>query len=221
MFEGKMILLESLWDSEAYPWQADWYRDRVIENLGAQTEGQFRVWFTDHANHGDLALPGDANHLVSYLGVLQQALLDLSDWVEKGIAPAPTTNYEVVDGQVIVAEPASERKGIQPVISLYANGSSKAEVKVGEAVKFAAKVDLPENIGEIVDLEWDFKGTGEFEKAANFESNSTSIQVSIEHTYHSSGTYFVALRGTSQRNGDADTPFTKIKNLGRVRVVVR
>ncbi|MEO6849722.1 MAG: hypothetical protein ABI166_03805, partial [Mucilaginibacter sp.] len=28
-FKGKMILLESLWDREAFPWQADWYRTLV------------------------------------------------------------------------------------------------------------------------------------------------------------------------------------------------
>ena len=32
-FKGKMILLESLWDREAFAWQADWYRNKVKENL--------------------------------------------------------------------------------------------------------------------------------------------------------------------------------------------
>ena len=34
------------------------------------------------------------------------------------------------------------------------------------------------------------------------------------------GTYFAALRATSQREGDPDTPHTRIQNLARVRVVV-
>ena len=73
-FKGKVILLGSLWDSEAYPWQQDWYRSKVKENFGDSTDDHFRIWFTDHANHGDYVMPGDPDHLVSYLGVLQQAL---------------------------------------------------------------------------------------------------------------------------------------------------
>ena len=33
-FEGKMIVVESLLDREALPWQADWYRSQVQEHLG-------------------------------------------------------------------------------------------------------------------------------------------------------------------------------------------
>jgi hypothetical protein len=75
-FKGKVILLGSLWDSEAFPWQQDWYRSKVKENFGDSTDDHFRIWFTDHANHGDYVNPGDPGHLVSYLGVLQQALRD-------------------------------------------------------------------------------------------------------------------------------------------------
>src|SRR5690606_28402602 len=86
-FEGKMLLLGSLWDTEAYAWQSDWYCDRVEEQLGEAIGDQFRLYFTDHANHADFPHPGDPTHIVSYLGVLQQALLDISAWVEKGIEP--------------------------------------------------------------------------------------------------------------------------------------
>ena len=34
------------------------------------------------------------------------------------------------------------------------------------------------------------------------------------------GTYFVAVRVKSQRDGDKSEPFTQIKNVDRVRVVV-
>ena len=58
-FKGKMIVLASLWDREAFPWQADWYRDRVKENLGDNTDNNFRLWYTDHALHGDLSKQED------------------------------------------------------------------------------------------------------------------------------------------------------------------
>jgi hypothetical protein len=48
-FKGKMILLGSLLDREAYPWQCDWYRERVKENLGDRTDDNFRLWYTDNA----------------------------------------------------------------------------------------------------------------------------------------------------------------------------
>jgi hypothetical protein len=35
------------------------------------------------------------------------------------------------------------------------------------------------------------------------------------------GTYFPALRVTSQRQGDAKSLYARVRNLGRVRVVVR
>ena len=118
--------MSSLWDREAFPWQADWYRSKVKENLGDSTDNNFRLWYTDHALHGDLTKQEDPTHTVSYLGVLQQALRDLSAWVEKGIAPPATTNYKIEDGQVIVPATAAERKGIQPVVTLKANGGERS-----------------------------------------------------------------------------------------------
>jgi hypothetical protein len=221
-FRGKMILLGSLWDTEAYPWQSDWYRNQVKEYLGDAFEDNFRLWFTDHANHGDFAVPGDPTHIVSYLGVLQQALLDLSNWVENGVPPAASTNYELVDGQVMVPETAPERKGIQPVINLQANGGKRAEVAVGEKVNLTAVIEVPENQGSIVSVEWDFDGSGEFaveEKIIN--SSQEKMTLSKTHSFSEPGTYFITLRAVSQRDGNTETPFTRIQNLDRVRVVVK
>lgn len=223
-FKGKMIVVESLWDSEAFPWQADWYRSKVQENLGDSTDDNFRLWFTDHANHADFVNPGDPTHIVSYLGVLQQALRDLSAWVEKGIDPPANTSYKIVDGQVEVPATAEDRKGIQPVVSLQANGSSRAEVKVGEVVYFTAAIDLPQNTGKLVSAEWDFEGLGTFPFTTELtDENFSGTKTSIKTTYAFSkpGTYFVTLRVASQREGDLVTPYAKIKNLGRVRVVVK
>lgn len=223
-FKGKMIVVESLWDSEAFPWQADWYRSKVRENLGETTDENFRLWFTDHANHADIVNPGDPTHLVSYLGVLQQALRDLSAWVEKGIAPPASTSYKVVDGQVEVPANAEVRKGIQPVVSLFANGSARTEAKVGEVVSFSAVIDLPINTGMVISAEWDFEGLGTFPVSSELtaeNSKGTKTIIKTTYTFHKPGTYFVTLRATSQREGDAQTPYARIKNLGRVRVVVR
>ncbi|SFF20713.1 PKD domain-containing protein [Spirosoma endophyticum] len=223
-FTGKMIVLESLWDSEAYPWQADWYRSKVKQALGDSTDNHFRLWFTDHANHADFVRPGDPTHLVSYLGVLQQALRDLSLWVEKGVAPPATTNYNVVDGQVAVPANASARKGIQPVIALTVNGEKRIEVAVGKPVNFTAVIEVPGNTGKVVSADWDFDGAGTFPmvgKIVTAGKGSASVTVKTTHTFSKPGTYFTTLRAVSQRQGDASTPFARIQNLDRVRVVVK
>ncbi len=73
-FDGKMILVESLLDREALPWQADWYRSKVHEHVGDAIDDCFRLWFTDHALHGDNEIQEDPTHTISYIGVLHQAL---------------------------------------------------------------------------------------------------------------------------------------------------
>jgi hypothetical protein len=223
-FKGKMIVLASLWDREAFPWQADWYRDRVKENLGDNTDNNFRLWYTDHALHGDLSKQEDPTRTISYLGVLQQALRDISNWVEKGVEPPATTNYKIEDGQVVIPPTAEERKGIQPVVDLKVKGSKRAVIASGEKVTFTAQIEVPQNTGKIVSAEWDFEGTGTFPVTGKFiPSGKIGSHGTIETTYTFSkpGTYFPTLRIASQRQGDEKTTFTRIQNLDRVRVVVK
>lgn len=224
IFKGKMIVLESLWDSEAFPWQADWYRNKVRENLGDKFDDNFRLWYTDHANHADFENPGDPTHLVSYLGVLQQALRDISLWAEKGIAPPLSTAYRIVDGQVEVPEKAEERRGIQPVVSLKINNNERVVVAVGNKVTYSLVAELPANTGKITKVEWDFEGTGSFlseSKLKKTESKDSSLILRTSHVFSKPGTYFSVVRISSQRNGNSKTAFAVIKNLARVRVVVK
>lgn len=223
-FKGKMILLSSLWDREAFPWQADWYRSKANENLGDSIDNYFRLWYTDHALHGDLTKQEYPAHTVSYLGVLQQALRDLAAWVEKGIAPPATTNYTIEDGQVIVPATAAERKGIQTVITLKANNNARADVGVNEPVTFTANSELPPNTGKIISAQWDFEGKGSFANTAKLipaNKSGSSVRLKETHTFSAPGTYFVTLRVVSQRQGNTKTPFTLIYNLERVRVAVK
>jgi hypothetical protein len=221
-FKGKMIMLESLWDREAFPWQADWYRSRVIENLGDKANDNFRLWYTDHALHGDLTAQEDATRTVSYLGVLQQALLDLSDWVEKGIEPAPTTNYEIINGQVIVPSKARERKGIQPIADLTVNGKKRADIKKAKTLNFIVAIDIPANTGKVILAEFDFDGSGKFSVPGKITIiNSSSAIAKVKYKFLSVGTYFPTVRIATQREGDTNTIFTRIQNLDRVRVVVK
>lgn len=225
-FKGKMILLGSLWDREAYPWQCDWYRQRVKENLGDQTDNNFRLWYTEHALHGDLSSQlDDAGYAVSYIGTLQRALLDLSAWVEKGIEPAPTTNYTVVDGQVNVTPKSAERGGIQPTVELTVNGKKRADIKAGDSVHLRAVIEIPAGQGKLVYAAWDFDASGKFIDVVNLakakvSKNGLHVEIIQKQSFDKSGTHFPVLRVASQREGDTKTSFTRIQNLDRVRVVV-
>ncbi|MCB0850903.1 MAG: hypothetical protein KDD63_01570, partial [Bacteroidetes bacterium] len=220
-FKGKMILLGSLWDREAYPWQCDWYRERVKEHLGDKADDHFRLWYTERAIHGDADNQlDDKTRVVSYIGVLQQALRDLSQWVEKGIEPSPSTNYEIVDGQVVIPSSAEERKGIQPVIKALANGKKKAIISTGESVSLTSIVSLPEHTGTIVKIAWDFDGSGKFADELKIEKGKTNLEVKTNHQFEKPGTYFPAVKVIAQRSGKTESPFAQIRNLDRVRVVV-
>jgi hypothetical protein len=222
-FKGKMIVVACLWDREAFAWQADWYRARVVEHLGDQADNHFRLWYVDHALHSDITAQEDPTRTVSYLGALQQALRDLSAWVEQGIVPPATTAYEIMDGQVMVPPTAADRKGIQPVVMLQVNGGARAEVAVGEPVKFSAVIEVPPGAGTVMNAAWDFEGEGDFPVVERFDETSavhSRLTLTITYAFARPGTYFPALRATAQRQSDLKTPFACIHNLGRVRVVV-
>jgi len=219
---GKMIVVESLWDREALPWQADWYRAQVRQDLGDKADENFRLWYTDHALHGDSREQAaeDSTRIINYVPILNQALRDLAAWVEKKVPPPASTSYRIVDGQVIVAPTATERKGVQPVVTLKADDSERVEVSVGQRVRFTGTIEVPPGAGSVIGAEWDFDGKGAFPARSPVRQGNTRITVTMTHSFDRPGTYFAALRGTSQRQVDMRTPYARIGNLGRVRVVV-
>jgi hypothetical protein len=219
LFEGKMIVVESLLDREALPWQADWYRSKVEEHLGDALDDHFRLWFTDNALHGDDDVQEDPTHTVSYLGMLHQALRDLSRWVEEGISPPASTDYEVVDGQVVVPPDATARQGIQPVVSLTVDGGARADVGVGHEVILHATAAAPPGTGFVVGLEWDFDGAGLFPLREIVQVAET-IDVERRWIAPGPGTYFPVVRVVAQRDGDRESPYARLRNVARVRVVV-
>lgn len=218
---GKMIAVEALMDIDALPWQADWYRTKVKDALGSRIDESFRLWFIDHAQHTPPAgVPAQAR-TVSYQGVLEQALRDVSAWVERGVRPPTNTRYSVVESQVQVPAQAAQRGGIQPVVSLKANGRERADAAVGEPVTFVAEIVVPPGTGKVVAAEWDLLGVGDYPVAGQLAAASASARVKTTYAYSKPGTYFPVIRATSQRDGDAKSPYARVQNLGRVRVVVK
>jgi hypothetical protein len=232
-FDCKMIVVECLMDEAAYPWQADWYRSKVRAALGPSFDNQYRLWFVDHAMHVNPSRymtpseggPTDAahswvdTHIISYAGILQQALRDVATWAERGIAPPESTTYEVEDGQIVVPAAAAKRKGIQPVVSLTVNGGQRAEVRVGQAVTFDAVAEAPPHAGSVVSAEWDFDGQGAYPECSTV-TPASKVTVTTTHTFTASGTYFPAVRVSSNRNSDDRSVYALARNLARVRVVV-
>ena len=218
-FTGRMIVVACLLDREAFPWQAAWYADRVREHLGATTDERFRLWYVDHALHGDDEAQEDPVRTVPYLGVLHQALRDVSAWVERGVEPAPTTSYEVVDGQVVVPAEAAERRGVQPVAALAVDGAERADVTVGREVTLSFTAEQPPGTGPIVAVEWDLADGRGFAQR-DVVDPAAAVALTRTASFAEPGTWFPAARVTAHREGDATTSFAKVQDVARARVVV-
>jgi hypothetical protein len=230
-FAGKMICLSSLLDEAAYPWQAAWYQRRVRAARGDRTGEHHRLWFVENAMHGPSApvvvngpevWPSPLTRTVGYVGALEQAIRDVIAWVEHDIPPAPDTEFELVDAQVVVPDSAAIRGGIQPTVRVTANGRDRVEVAPGEEVTFVGEAEVPPGAGVVVAAEWDFLGDGTFPvRDPHVRASHSRVTVRQVFRFDTPGTYFPALRITSHRKSDPATPYARVQNLGRVRVVVQ
>ena len=218
---GKMIVVDNLYDVDALPWHADWYAKRVKAALGDRAfRSSYRLYYNDHADHLEGPVTGTkANRIVSYDPIVEQALRDLAAWAERGVTPPRSTNYRVVDAQVVVPKRAAQRRGIQPVVDLTVRGSDRITVKAGQRVRFSAKAQVPPGTGKIVSAGWDFTGTGTY-TPTNVARPKTTVKLDGSHRYTEPGTYYVSARVASSRSGRAES-FAQVENLDRVRVVVR
>ncbi|KAL5334202.1 hypothetical protein BJX70DRAFT_405570 [Aspergillus crustosus] len=217
---GKLIVMDNLADFDAFPWHADWYRSQVQTALGDRLEDNYRLYYNEHADHsmGPVAQQLQTR-IVDFTGLYEQLLRDLATWAEEDVAPPKQTKYDVQNGQVVVPLTAAERWGIQPVVELTVDGGNRTEVNTGENVVFSVKTEMPPGAGKVVSIEWDFTGTGEFVEV-DCGKPSESVGTQVSHTYATAGTYLPAVRVASHRDGDADSPFARALNLGRVRVEV-
>lgn len=216
-FDGKMIMVGNLLDCDAYVWDCDWYSKNVQSFYGDAYEGKFRLWYNDHADH--IEFGPRSERLVQYDGIVERALIDLSDWVEKGIEPAQSTAYTLVGSQIEVPENANERHGVQPVVDLEVAQAKLITIHAGDTVDFCGLAQVPDGQGSVIQVEWDFLGNGSFE-TAEFGAPSPEISVTASYQYLNPGTYYAALRVTSEKNGNTNTTHANVENLDRVCIVV-
>lgn len=241
--QGKVILTQSLMDESTCPWCGDWYRNKVRKAKG--NEDDFRIYYYERCLHGDVSTL-DTDMIVNYLGGLKQALLDISDWVERGVEPRSSSVYEMEGGCVHIAKTAKERKGLQPVVTLTSNDSVCAHVKVGEPVTLKAIAQVPEGAGEVTEIQFSFSdpmfGTYAMQDPGNdykdfmargrsqrtmgqletfvTEEGLQAGTATLTTSYQKPGTYFATAFVKSQRNGNQNEIFTQVKNLARARIMV-
>lgn len=222
LVQGKVMICAALMDEQAYPWQADWYRRKIASVHDGNEKDYCRLYYFDNVLHDDITASVDELHATSYIAGLKQVLIDLALWVEEGVEPLPSSRYQVDVGHVQVADFAAERGGLQPVVELKANGSKCAHVKAGEPVKFTAQAEVPDQAGSLTFVEWSFEGETDFPRKGEWLLRDKGQRGKAEeiHVYGKPGTYFAVVRVKSERNGDKTAPFTQIRNIDRVRVVV-
>ena len=159
----KTIIMENLLDNRSFPYTASFYHSQIVKAIGpARADQMVRIYYNDNANHADLfEIKGDDNSFtVGFGGIWLQALVDLTNWVEKGTPPFASTRYSVDDrNQVSVPAKAAERGGIQPVVTLTVNGTDHASVGVNQAVTLTGKIEAPPNTGKVVQYDWYLGGS--------------------------------------------------------------
>ncbi|MCU1345472.1 MAG: hypothetical protein JWL70_1738, partial [Acidimicrobiia bacterium] len=224
-FEGKLMWVHHTHDASLWPPQGTGMETNVKRERGDDASKYFRLRWTENAEHIPPGMakspPGRNNNtwLIDYQPVIEQCLADLADWVERGIEPAGT-NYELKDGNIVLPTTAAERQGIQPVVTVTANGAARAEVRVGEEVTLAVVAEVPPGAGTIVGVQWDFDGSGTYPESSKVDGTSATAALSISHRYDRPGTYFATAMVEAHRNGDVNATSRRIPNVASARIVV-
>src|SRR5262249_38391283 len=123
-FQGKMIAVFGTDDPLMWPPVAIRYHRRVREALGATVDQHVRLHFVAHGVHG-APLQTALHRQTPNQPAVRKALDDLMAWVERGVQPAPGTEYTIDDlNQIVLPATAAARKGYQPVVRLRADMSS-------------------------------------------------------------------------------------------------
>lgn len=226
-FHNKMLWVHNTHDYSLWPSSAVTYHEWVRHVQGeAAAREHFRLRWTENAEHGPpmMVAPNPRRQpntwLVDYGPVIEQSLQDLIDWVERGIEPSDTA-YDFSDGTLTLPPTAAERGGIQPVVTVTANGETRADAKVGETLTLAAHAEVPPGAGTVVSVDWDFDGSGTYPlRASGIDGTDAVVDATTTYTYDEPGTYFVTALVHSHREGDVDGVARHIPNLAQCRVVV-
>lgn len=208
---GKVIIFDTLGDSDALPWHADWYADRIRARLGDRADDKLRVYFHESSDHHEQPVTGRrATHLVSYMGAVEQALVDLTLWVEDGVPAPESTRYRVEDAQIVVPRRAHERGGIQPTASLSARPTAD-----GAGCELHLTADAPK--GVLTHVAWDFEGSGRFEEI-ELDHPARHLELTRRVPLGDVQDAVVGVRVTSRRTDGVCSEHCRVLNLARAKV---
>lgn len=228
----KTIVLENLFDPASFPYVGGLYADQVRRAMGPQAaDAMFRIYYQDNAPHGAFPTvpPGpsaaeQATKVANVGGILNQTLLDLAGWVERGAIPLPSTRYKLdAMNQIELPKSAEERGGLQPLVELQANGAARARVTVNQPVTLTARITMPPRSGKFVRYAW-YLGTPDykFEPVVELPRPRTTFEVKRTISFATPGDYPITLRVEGERNGVSNVNVTTyLQNVARVRVEVR
>ena len=224
-YEGKLLWIHHTHDASLWPPQGVIYKRAVEQAQGMEkARERFRLQWTQNAEHvPPMALPthptrATTTWLIDYMPSIEQGLVDLAAWVEKGIPPAETT-YTFADGKVSLPPTAKARGGTQPVVNVTANGAVRTEARAGEAVSVELKAEAPPGAGTFTQVHWDFDGSGRFEHSQAVAPGQTELTLTMTHTYDKPGTHFATARVRLNREGDPAAR-RQVENLASARIVV-
>jgi hypothetical protein len=225
-YEGKLLWVHHTHDSSLWPTQGVIYGQAVLDAQGPQATAQkFCMRWTENAEHISPAYlassPARATStwLIDYMPIIEQSLVDLCDWAEKGIKPLGT-KFSFADGKVSLPPTARERGGIQPVVAVRANGSSRADVRAGAPVTLEVEAETPPHAGSIIGVEWSVDGSGRFEAEPGIDGKSTMVKLAKTHRYDKPGVYFATARVSSHVAGDVQAQHRRLVNVASARIVV-
>ena len=208
----KTILVSGMGDNLSWPVFNASYAEEVQKTLGpAKANAMFRFYLHDNGRH----TTGGGQP-----GIFRQSIVDLIAWVEKGVVPPPSTRYTIKNGQVILEPKATDRHGLQPVMSLTVNGGSRAMVTVNQPVNLVAKLEMPPATGKIMQYNWTIADTAE--AMTTVAKPQPLVNVNRTLIFDKPGTYMVRLTVNGQRDGLVDpADQTLLENFKEICVVVQ
>lgn len=225
-FTGKLLLLPGTHDSNVWPGTAVALLDQIADVQGAAATERVRIRWMEHAENlpGSFipsgASPAMTTRFIDYNPLVEQSLHDLAAWVEHDLPPA-STSYEYHDGRLTLPTNATERGGVQAVVTVTANDAARATVAAGDVVTLQVHIDTPPDAGAVVSVRWDLEGAGAFDHTQPLpDAPVRSLTLETQHRYEHPGTYFPTARVTTHRDGDRTATHRLIPNLGGARVVV-
>ena len=212
----------SLLDREAVPWQADWYRQQFDAHYGKAAPATVTACGTPKTRCTANIEDKDAStRVVTYLPCCSRRCAMFRPGSKRARRRPPIPSYRVVDGQVVAPATARARHGIQPVVTIAANGGARAEVAVGQPVRFTGTITAPPGTGMVVRAEWDFEGNGRLSGQLAGQREGGDCHRSAPATPSPSpAPISPCCAAFRQRTDAAGTPFAQIRNLARARVVV-